>query len=196
MPIRFWEQKDQWHLSLSWRGPRSFQSYLSPAEFCSDLGLRICIKLHRLWKEWPLYSGTLSIVQKSELKPSRDGFTQRFKVKAPWHYMTQLQQSQLSVFFHLLTQNLEPLFSRHFAQHWGHNDQFLWSLALQRIWLLTRDSHKSIQIWEHWRREGLVSGRLPQECRGRMDAGEELWELSGQGHSECKDPVMVSCAVV
>lgn len=84
-----------------WRGPRSFQSYLSPAEFCSDLGLRICIKLHRLWKEWPLYSGTLSIVQKSELKPSRDGFTQRFKVKAPWHYMTQLQQSQLSVFFHL-----------------------------------------------------------------------------------------------
>lgn len=33
-------------------------------------------------------------MQKSELKPSRDGFTQQFKIKAPWHYMTQLQQSQ------------------------------------------------------------------------------------------------------
>lgn len=76
------------------KGPRSFQSYSSPAEFCSDLGLRVCIKLHGLWKEWPLYSRTLFTMQKSELKPSRDGFTQQFKIKAPWHYMTQLQQSQ------------------------------------------------------------------------------------------------------
>lgn len=116
------------------KGPRSFQSYSSPAEFCSDLGLRVCIKLHGLWKEWPLYSRKsdscrsqswshpeMALHNSSRLRPL--GITwpnfNNLSIGISFHF--------LSMFFHLFTQNLGASVFQAFCSALGTQ----WSVSLE-----------------------------------------------------------------